>query len=459
MKRHLAAILAADVAGYSRMMADDEAATLTTLKACMAEVVEPAVGRRGGRIFKTMGDGFLAEFPSVVEAVSCAGDIQAGMAVRNQRPGALPMLMRIGVHLGDVIAEGDDVFGDGVNVAARLQALADAGGIRLSRQAYDQVEGKLGVTYRALGEQSLKNMARPVAVYAAEFGAAGAGTTKPELKQEIKYCRASDGTRLAYATIGQGPVLVKTAHWLSHLELDWESPAWRPLLGGLAQDRTVIRYDARGNGMSDWDVDDISLDAWVSDLECVVEANGLQRFPLLGISQGCPVAISYAVRHPERISHLILYGGFAVGSKYRDLTAEQLEEFAAMRTLTRLGWGADNPAFRQMFTTQFMPEATKEQWDSFNNLQRQSASAECAVRYLEAVANMNVVDLLPKVQVPTLVLHVRGDARVPIDLGRRMAAGIPGARFVAMPGRNHIMLEGEPAMARFLEEVRLFLGG
>lgn len=459
MKRHLAAILAADVAGYSRMMADDEAATLSTLKSCMAEVVEPAVRRRGGRIFKTMGDGFLAEFSSVVEAVSCAGDIQGGMAVHNLRPGAMPMLMRIGVHLGDVIAEGDDVFGDGVNVAARLQALADAGGVRLSRQAYDQVEGKLGVTYRALGEQSLKNMPRPVAVYAAEFGTAGVGTTTPELKQEIKYCRAPDGTRLAYATVGQGPVLVKTANWLSHLEFDWESPAWRPLMGGLAHDRTLIRYDARGNGMSDWDVGEISLDAWVSDLECVVEANRLERFPLLGISQGCAVAISYAARHPERISHLILYGGFAVGSRYRNLTAEQLEEFAAMRTLVRLGWGADNPAFRQMFTTQFMPDATKEQWDSFNNLQRQSASAECAVRYLEAVANMNVVDLLPKVRAPTLVLHVRGDARVSIDLGRQMAAGIPGARFVAMPGRNHIMLEGDPAMARFLEEVRLFLGG
>jgi class 3 adenylate cyclase/pimeloyl-ACP methyl ester carboxylesterase len=456
MKRHLAAILAADVAGYSRMMAEDEAATLATLKAGMAEVVEPAVVRRGGRVFKTMGDGFLAEFPSVVEAVACAGDIQAGMAARNLRPSALPMLLRIGVHLGDVIAEGDDVFGDGVNVAARLQTLADAGGIRLSRQAYDQVEGKLGVTYRALGEQVLKNIPRPVGVYAAEFAADGAGATLA-LKQELKYCRAADGTRLAYATVGEGLPLVKTAHWLSHLELDWDNPAWRPMLHGLARDRRLIRYDARGNGMSDWDVGEISLDAWVSDLECVVEANKLERFPLLGYSQGCAVAINYAVRHPELVSHLILFGGFAVGSRHRNLSPDKLEEFAAMRTLTRLGWGADNPAFRHMFTAQFMPDATKEQWDSFNELQRLSASADCAVRYLEAVAEMNVLELLPKVQVPTLVLHVRDDLRVPVELGRQMASGIPGARFVAMPGRNHIMLEGEPAMSRFHEEVRLFL--
>jgi class 3 adenylate cyclase/pimeloyl-ACP methyl ester carboxylesterase len=458
MKRHLAAILAADVAGYSRIMADDETATLAALQSCLTEVVEPRVGRHGGRIFKTVGDGFLAEFPSVVEAVGCAGDIQRAMAARNLRAGTLPLLFRIGVHLGDVIAEGDDVFGDGVNVAARLQSLADAGGIRISRQAYDQVEGKLGVTYRALGEQTLKNIPRPIGVYAAEFGGDGTGVAAPALKQEIRYCRAPDGTRLAYATVGQGPVLVKTANWLNHLALDWASPAWRPLMHGLAREHTLIRYDARGNGMSDWDVDDISLDAWVSDLECVVEANRLERFPLLGVSQGCSVAITYAVRHPERVSRLILYGGFAVGSKHRGLSAEQLEEFAAMRTLTRLGWGADNPAFRQMFTTQFMPDATKEQMDAFNELQRQSASAACAVRYLEAVSNINVVGLLEQVRAPTLVLHVRDDVRVPIELGRRMAAGIPGARFVAMPGRNHILLEGDPAMARFLEEVRLFLG-
>src|SRR5260370_6773189 len=159
----------------------------------------------------------------------------------------------------------------------------------------------------------------------------------------------------------------------------------------------ALCYDARGNGMSDWDVDDISLDAWVSDLECVVEANRVERFPLLGMSQGCSVAVAYAVCHPERVSRLILYGGFAVGSRHRGLSAEQLEEFAAMRTLTRVGLGADNPAFRQMFTTQFMPDATEEQMDAFNELQRQSASAACAVRY------------------PTLVLHVRDGVRGPTE--------------------------------------------
>ena len=456
MERRLAAILAADVAGYSLLMAEDEAGTLAALKACLAEIVEPCVARHHGRVFKTMGDGFLAAFGSVVEAVACAGEIQGGMAARNLRPATLPLQLRIGVHLGDVITDGSDMFGDGVNVAARLQALANAGGIRISRQAYDQVEGKLGVAYRALGEQTLKNIPRPVGVYAVEFaGDAGFGGRAPT--QRIEYCRAPDGTRLAYTSVGSGPVLVKTANWMNHLELDWASPAFCPLLHRLAREFTLVRYDARGNGMSDWDVGEVSLDAWVGDLESVVDANGLERFPLLGISQGAAVAIAYAARHPERVTRLVLYGGFAAGYKHRGLSTEELEVKVAVRSLIRVGWGADNAAFRQIFTTQFMPDATKEQADAFNEQQRLATSPECAVRYWDAVSDINVMELLEKVRAPTLVMHVRGDVNVSIEAGRRIAAGIPGARFVAIQGRNHILQEGEPAMERFLEETRLFL--
>ena len=183
-------------------------------------------------------------------------------------------------------------------------------------------------------------------------------------------------------------------------------------------------------------------------------------FALLGSSQGCPVSVAYAVRHPERVSHLILYGGFAVGSNKRaKLTAADLERFAAMRTLTKLGWGADDPTFRQIFTSLMMPGATREQADAFNELQRLSGSPEGAVRYLETVAELDVRELLPQVKAPTLVMHVRDDRRIPIELGREMAAGIQGARFVALPGKNHILLEQDPGMARFFEELHLFLEG
>ncbi len=304
-----------------------------------------------------------------------------------------------------------------------------------------------GRGYRLIGSQTVSGGISQ-ARHNSDDGAA-------ELKQVVKYCRTPDGVRLAYATAGSGPPLVKTANWLNHLEYDWESPVWQHLVRGLARQHTLIRYDARGNGMSDWDVETLSLDAWVSDLETVVDAAGVNRFPLLGVSQGCAVSIAYAVRHPERVSHLILYGGFALGSTKRSSAESELR--AAMTTLVRHGWGSDNSAFRQMFTAQFIPGATQEQAAFFNELQRRTTSPECAARYLETAGNLDVTELLGKVTTPTLVMHARGDARVPFAAGRTMAAGIPGARFIPLQGQNHLFLEHEAASERFFEEIELFL--
>jgi pimeloyl-ACP methyl ester carboxylesterase len=223
-------------------------------------------------------------------------------------------------------------------------------------------------------------------------------------------------------------------------------------------EHTLVRYDARGNGLSDWDVSGISLDAWVSDMETVVDALGLGRFPVLAFSQGCAVSIAFAARHPERVSHLMLYGGFAVGfNKRPNLTAADQERYGAMRTLMKLGWGSDDPTFRQIFTSSLLPAATREQTDAFNELQRVSASSEGAVRYMDAAREFDVRQLLSQIKAPTLVMHVRDDRRVPIELGRDVAAGTPGGRFVALPGKNHILLEQDPGAARFLEEVHVFL--
>jgi pimeloyl-ACP methyl ester carboxylesterase len=246
---------------------------------------------------------------------------------------------------------------------------------------------------------------------------------------------------------------------MTHLEKDLESPIWRHLWRDLASNHTLVRYDARGMGLSDWDVDEISFDAFVRDLEAVVDAAGFERFDLLGISQGCAVSIAYAVRHPERVNRLVLYGGFALGAAKRTRSAADREQAAAMLTLMRLGWGQQNPAFRQMFTSQFAPDATKEQADWFNDLQRASCSPENAVRYSEASGQIDVTELLGKVNVPTLVMHARDEVRVPFENGRRMAAGMPGARFVALQSRNHLILEDEPAYPRFLDEIRSFLRG
>jgi len=233
---------------------------------------------------------------------------------------------------------------------------------------------------------------------------------------------------------------------------------WKHWIRALTHIRSVWRYDERGNGLSDWNAP-LNFEAFVDDLESVVDAAGLDRFDLLGISQGCAVSIAYAARHPERVNRLVLYGGFALGAEKRTRNAAEKEQAAAMLTLTRLGWGQRNPAFRQMFTSQFAPDATKEQADWFNELQSVSCSAENAVRYMEAVASVDVTGLLGKIDAPTLVMHAREDVRVPFENGRRMAAGIPGARFVALQSRNHLILEDEPAYPLFRDEILGFLGG
>jgi class 3 adenylate cyclase/pimeloyl-ACP methyl ester carboxylesterase len=460
MQRRLAAILAADVAGYSRLMGADETGTLAKLQAHRSDVIVPTVEKHRGRIVKLMGDGILVEFDSVVEAVECAVEIQRAMAKRNDgTPDDRRMLLRIAIHLGDIIVDGDDIYGDGVNIAARLEAVAEAGGIGISRQAYDQIEGKLPVGWRSLGPQQLKNIAKPVEVYAAALDGEGApASDSNNIALKVNYCRAPDGVRLAYASAGRGPPLVKTANWMNHVELDWEGSAFRHFFTSLARDFTLLRYDARGNGLSDWDVEEVSLDAWVSDIEAVVNAAKLDRFPLLGMSQGCAISVAFAVRHPERVSHLILYGGFARGAYRRAKNDLELQKAKALAALIRTGWGDDSPIYRQLFSSLFMPGGTSEQLTKFAERQRKTTSAECAYRYFETSRSLDVSDLLPKVKAPTLVMHVRDDQVQPFEAGRELADGIPGARFVALQGQNHIPLEQDPATARILEEIKLFLG-
>jgi class 3 adenylate cyclase/pimeloyl-ACP methyl ester carboxylesterase len=470
MQRRLAAILAADVAGYSRLMGMDEIGTITSLKAHRRQVVDPGIAEHRGRIVKTTGDGMLVEFASVVDAVACAVNVQRQMARRNAEIAeAKRIVFRIGINVGDIIIDGDDIFGDGVNIAARLEALCEPGGVCISRAANDEVRDKLSLSFADLGEQAVKNIARAVGVYGlgardiialpdtAALGDAEPPSESAASAQEIHFCQGKDGVQLAYARTGQGPPIVKTGNWMTHLEFDLESPIWRHLYRELSRDHTLIRYDARGNGLSDREIADVSFDRFVDDLETVVDAAGLDRFTLLGISQGCAVSVGYAVRHPERVSRLILFGGYAVGARKRARTQAEKEAGDAMLTLMRLGWGQENAAFRQLFTSQFIPDGTKEQADWFNELQRISASPEDAVRNLMANGETDVTALLAKVNVPTLVMHSRHEARVPFEQGRRLAAGIPGARFVPLESRNHLILEDEPAFPRFLEEIQAFL--
>jgi pimeloyl-ACP methyl ester carboxylesterase len=276
--------------------------------------------------------------------------------------------------------------------------------------------------------------------------------------QQVRFAHSHDGVRLAYASSGSGaPLVIKAATWLSHLEEDWESPVWRHLLRALSEDGTFVRYDERGCGLSDWSVADLGFESWVRDLETVVEALGAQRFALLGISQGAAVAIAYAVRHPEQVSHLVLHGGYARGRLVRANTPQLREEAETMCRLAELGWGKHDPAFRQFFTTQFIPGGTTEQHQWFNEMERISTSPENAARFMREFNAIDVTALLPQVSCPTLVLHSTQDARVPFEEGRLIATGIPGAEFVSIASPNHLLLEQESGWQRWLDAVREFL--
>ncbi len=282
-----------------------------------------------------------------------------------------------------------------------------------------------------------------------------AARSSAPLHQEIRFCKAGDGAQIAYASVGEGPPLVKTANWLNHLEFDWESPVWRHIFRAFSDSRRLIRYDSRGNGLSDWNTKDFSFDKMVEDLEVVVDAAGVDQFDLISISQGCAVGVEYAVRHPEKVSKLILFGGYARGWNCRGSKIVQQTE--ALITLMNVGWGQDDPAFRQLFSSLFMPDAPIENHNWFNELQRMTTTPENASRILRACGEVDVLNRLGEVKAPTLVIHSVGDLRVPYNAGRELAGGIPGARFVTLNTRNHLLPETDPEWPRLLREIEAFL--
>ena len=281
------------------------------------------------------------------------------------------------------------------------------------------------------------------------------GGTLTRSPTDVRFCTARDGVRLAYAVNGSGPPLVRAAHWMSHLNYDWESPIWRHWIEGMQSSFTLLRYDERCNGLSDWTAADVSFETLVDDLEAVVDAAGLERFALLGISQGCAVSVAYAIRHPHRVTSLVLYGGYAQGWRKRG-DPREIAIREALGTLMREGWGQDNPMFRQLFTQRFVPGASAEQMSWFNDLQRQTVSPENAWRLQSMAGDIDVVDLLPRINVPTLVMQARGDAVAPFEAAKEFATGISGARFVPLDSENHILLSHEPAFHQFLAELKAF---
>ncbi len=295
------------------------------------------------------------------------------------------------------------------------------------------------------------------AVRAAPAGPGKVRTMSVPARQSILFCRSSDGVRVAFGITGAGPPLVEAPTWMTHLELDGESRVWRPWIDELSRGRSLVRYDLRGCGLSDRRVPDQSLASWVADLEAVVDAAGLERFPLFGLCQGGAIAVAYAARHPDRVSRLVLYGSYVQGALARSARGTAAEQVEALATLIRTGWGHEMPAFREVFACMLMPEAPAAAVRSLTEMERHSTSPEVAHTLWRAFHAVDVSALAPRVQMPTLVVHCRDDGMVPFEEGRRLAGLIPGARFVGLRGCNHILQREDACWTRLWNEVRAFL--
>ena len=455
VERKLVALLSADAVGYSRLMAQDDLQTVRTLTAYRDQMAK-LIRQYRGRVVDSPGDNLLAEFPSVLDATRSALEIQRLLTERNAELSTeRAMQFRLGVHLGDVMAEGERIYGDGVNVAARLEGLAEPGGICISDLVYRQIRNKLDLGFEDLGEQSLKNIPEPIRVYRARpAGTGGASPVADEtVEQQISFCTTEDGVKIAYASVGAGPPLVRALGWFSNLEMEWKSSDARRFWERLARRHQLVRYDGRGIGLSD-PVKDFSPETRVRDLEAVVNALGLDRFALMGTSEGGDTAVNYASRNPERVSHLIAYG-----CPVRGNTPEFRERGPMFLSMIEQGWGNESPVYRQFFANLFLganadPKATR----FFGEMQRASASAETAAAYFRSLGKDDIREAAKAVRVPTLVIHRKSDLMCPFANGRELAALIPGARFVPLEGDQHWLFLKDEDLVEFYEAVEDFLG-
>ena len=331
-------------------------------------------------------------------------------------------------------------------LATRLNAVRRAVGDDGARQSLIKTIARKGVRFVGAVREQAETGASPAP-------AAGPGAAR---SQSISFCRTSDGVNLAIGTVGDGPLLLKTSNWLNHLEYDWQSPIYSPLFNRLARRFRLIRYDGRGNGLSDHDVADISFAGFVRDLETVIETIKPERFALMGVSQGAATAISYAVRHPDRVSHLVLIGAYAQGRNVRGGAADR-EKAKTILAMMRQGWGDQSSAFMRAFSSLYLPNGTSEQIKWFADMQRISTSGETAARLRSACDDIDVLELLPQVKVPTLVFHARQDNVVPFEQGRQIAAMIPHATMISLESENHALIPGEPAWDMLLTEMESFL--
>jgi class 3 adenylate cyclase/pimeloyl-ACP methyl ester carboxylesterase len=492
--RELAAIMFSDIAGYTLVMGRDEDKALRAL-AEHREVLRSVLPKFNGRIIGEVGDGTLSSFHSALDAVNCAREVQASLKDDPE------MQLRIGIHVGDVLFKDSTVLGDGVNVASRIHALAPPGGICISDRVYDEIRNKPKISVKDLGEQTLKNVSRPIRVYAMavpgikfdnsiapEFRSTRGMTAlrgRPLLfaipamilaaiamlyltfrveiataariyiprfiatgpKQTIGYCTTSDGVRIAYGTVGKGPPVVFVMGSLTDVQHGVVSPMYDPaLINPIAARHLVVQYDGRGFGMSDRGVSDYSLEARLRDLEAVLDALKLKRFALLAIVEGGSVSVAYTVSHPERVTRLALVSTYAA-TDIGVLKPSDQKRQAPFYTLLEQRW--DDPAFREMFVSVMMPDGSEVEKRFFAELAFSSSTPEDLEAYEIADDKIDVRSIARQLRVPTIVLHARDDQMMQLEFGRELAALIPGARLVIIEGRDRALVPGDGEMEQY----------
>ena len=463
MKRKLLAIVAADMVGFSRLIEDDEITILSRQKVIFNKIIKPEIKKFNGEIIKTTGDGFLATFESALDAVESSIEIQIKInELEKPFTSEKRIWYRVGINIGDVVLDEGDIFGNCVNIASRLESIADSGGICITSDIFQNIKNLKPYNFKNLGNQHLKNITQQINVYKIIVGEEDFNLDNSipkiltEVDQEIRYCSSIDGTTIAYAKVGDGPPIIKAPNFMTSLEHDWRSPIWNHIYRFFAKNNTLIRFDQRGNGLSDWDVPDISFQLFLEDMETVINELKLDKFPLYGVSQGCPLSIAYAVKNPEKVSHLILFGGYAKGRAKRN--DPNYESNSAMeQTMILSGWENENPAFRQFFASSMIPDASKEQMDVFNNICKIATSAKNAAKISLVNDNIDVSALLHELNVPTLIFHCTDDARVPISESKFLAANIRNSKFIPLKSKNHLVLETDKVWDMFKKEIDQFL--
>ena len=451
MKRKTSSILSLDVVDYTKRMSVDAEATLLVLQRIFDEIIKPSVKANSGRIFKLMGDGALVEFHAATDAISAAKEIL--LKLRGEE-----ILLRAGIHTGDVMPSGADLFGEAVNVSARLQALAPPGNCLVSKTAADVAGTSLSIPLRPESSMRLKGVQNPIEAFSIDLE----GDNRQAMKerqaetQEIRFTKSKDGTTLAWTATGEGQDLLVTPNWLRHLEYDWTMNAiagWLPLL---SRNYHLYRFDGRNNGLSERGVQDVSLDRIIEDVAAVLDATGLERVPLFGISFGATIAAAFAAQHPDRVSGLVLFGGFAQGLKRRAQPGiAALGQ--AMMDMGQDGWNDDYPSARDLMAQSFSPSASPHDQRAYAEFMRLAMDHQDWRKIGPIVDSVDIRDLLPRITCPALVIHANRDRMHGIEQGRELAAGIRNARFVGIETNNNTMPEYDPAWPKAIEEIAGFL--